>query len=77
MKTMNDEDIKYFRTTKTTMRRAKTMLHNLSERVEISDASSKFAYAEDKIDNALHMLDLVEFYADKSNANQLEMTFES
>ena len=72
---MTDEDIKYFNTTKTMMRRCKTMLKNLAERVEISEAKDKFLYAEDKMDNALSMLQLVDIYAMPENRNQLMMDF--
>ena len=73
---MTDEDIKYFNTTKTMMRRVRTMLANLAERVEISDAKNKFKYSEDKVDNALSMLQLVDIYAQPGNRNQLKMDFD-
>ena len=73
---MTDEDIKYFNTTKTMMRRVRTMLANLAERVEISDAKNKFKYSEDKVDNALSMLQLVDIYAQPGNRNQLKMNFD-
>ena len=73
---MTDEDIKYFNTTKTMMRRVRTMLANLAERVEISDAKNKFKYAEDKVDNALSMLQIVDLYAQPANRNQLKMDFD-
>lgn len=73
---MTDEDIKYFNTTKTMMRRVRTMLANLAERVEISDAKNKFKYAEEKVDNALSMLQLVDIYAQPGNRNQLKMDFD-
>lgn len=73
---MTDEDIKYFNTTKTMMRRVRTMLANLAERVEISDAKNKFKYSEDKVDNALSMLQLVDLYAQPGNRNQLKMDFD-
>lgn len=73
---MTDEDIKYFNTTKTMMRRVRTMLANLAERVEISDAKNKFEYSEDKVDNALSMLQLVDIYAQPGNRNQLKMNFD-
>lgn len=66
---MTDEDIKYFNTTKTMMRRVRTMLANLAERVEISDAKNKFKYSEDKVDNALSMLQIVDLYAQPANRN--------
>lgn len=73
---MTDEDIKYFNTTKTMMRRVRTMLANLAERVEISDAKNKFKYSEDKVDNALSMLQIVDLYAQPGNRNQLKMDFD-
>lgn len=73
---MNDQDIKYFNTTKTMMRRVRTMLANLAERVDIGEAKEKFIYAEDKVDNALDMLQIVDVYAEKANRNQLMMDFE-
>lgn len=73
---MTDEDIKYFNTTKTMMRRVRTMLANLADRVEISEAKDKFKYAEDKVDNALSMLQLVDVYAQPANRNQLKMDFD-
>lgn len=73
---MTDEDIKYFNTTKTMMRRVRTMLANLAERVEISDAKNKFEYSGDKVDNALSMLQLVDIYAQPGNRNQLKMNFD-
>ena len=72
---MTDEDIKYFNTTKTMMRRCRTMLSKLADRVEISDAVDKFKYAEDKMENALSMLQLVDVYAEAANRNQLKMDF--
>lgn len=73
---MTDEDIKYFNTTKTMMRRVRTMLANLAERVEISDAKNKFKYSEDKVDNALSMLQIVDLYSQPGNRNQLKMDFD-
>lgn len=72
---MTNEDINYFKTTKTMLRRSKTMLKNLAERVEISEAVDKFNFAEEKIENALSMLQLVDPYTDKANENQLEFDF--
>lgn len=72
---MTDKDIKYFNTTKTMMRRCKTMLKNLAERVEITDAKDKLNYSADKVDNALSMLQLVDVYAEAANRNQLKMDF--
>jgi hypothetical protein len=72
---MDKETVKYFKNTKTSMLRIKTMLSNLSERVEESDAKSKINYAHEKVENALEMLSLAEVYTDEGNKRQLEMEF--
>lgn len=74
-KVMTDEQIKYFNTTKTMMLRVRTMLANLSENVDIDDAKSKFKYAENKVDNGLAMLQLLDAYIEPSNREQLETDF--
>ena len=72
---MNKEDSKYFNTTKTTMRRVRTMLERLAKRSDIIEVCEKCNYAADKVDNALSMLELLDQYASETGYKQLKMDF--
>lgn len=74
-KLMTKEDSKYFNTTKTMMRRVRTMLERLAERSDILEVCEKCNYAADKVDNALSMLELVDQYASETGYKQLKMDF--